>query len=240
MSDLSEFFVVPPPTFPLSLGEEGRSPRRHITILHAPVLRDGEVLVAVHTDRTWKRRSGKIERHGPTRIIAEGTWCHGDAGNVANGPDLLLAVRPGACWMASGGNGIGWWYWCRPDGTILRLCKADRESDPQGVAPFVRELVSLPEFPAVSVLREWLAAHESAFGGAPTPIPVVKSTSEMRTETIAAAGILPLRAAVGAVADANEAAQLTAEEQALLGTLARMEPARRRALLGELAERVRL
>jgi hypothetical protein len=238
------YYDATPPTFPLTLGEAGRLPRRLITIQHAPVLRDGEVLVVVYTDRTWKRRSGKIERFGPTRIIAEGTWAHGDAGNVANGPDMLLAVRPGACWSALGGNGVVWWFWCRPDRSVVRLCRQDRDDDPQGVAPLVRELVNLPDFPvdgyAVKV-REWLAAHEAAFGGAPTPLPTILSTSEERARLIGdATRALPLAAAVGAVHDADEAARLTPAEQALLVELTKMDPARRRVLLGELAERVRL
>lgn len=233
-------YDVSPPTFPLTLGEPGRG-RRLITIQHAPALREGEVLVAVRTDRTWKRRSGKIERHGPTRVIAEGMWAHGDAGNVAAGPDMLLAVRPGACWFYHGGDGVAWWGWCAADGTVREISKEQRESEPQTAAPFVRELVDLPDFPVVSKVRQWLAEHEAAYGAAAPPVPVIKSTSEQRAETIAAATrVLPLAAAVEAVKSSDEAARLTAEEESILGALSRMESVRRRILLGELAERVRL
>lgn len=235
-------FECSTPTFPLTLGEAGRG-RRLITIHHPPALREGEVLVAVFTNRDYTkwRRSGKIERHGPTRIIAEGSWAHGDAGATASGPDQLLAVRPGACWLAVGGDGVAWWGMCRADGTIHKMNVTERNDDPQTAAPFVRELVALPDFPPTSKWRAWLAEHEAAFGGAPTPIPTILSTSEERARTISdATRVLPLRAAVGAVFAADETARLTPEEQTLLTTLIGMDPTRRRALLGELAERVRL
>lgn len=162
------------PTFPLTLGEDGRG-RQLAKILAPPTLRPGEILVAVRTDRSYTaaRRSGKVDRFGPTRIIAEGRWAHGDAGRIASGPDLLMAVQPGSAWYSLGGDGVGIWSWVRPTGEVISLSATWRKANPQEAIPLLRELGALACLPPDTGWRSQLAELESQFGGAPAPVPEV-------------------------------------------------------------------
>lgn len=157
--------VESPTVFPLVLGETGRG-RNSVHILQAPRLRDGERLLLVQTSRkyTSSRLSGKIELYGPARVIAEGRWAHGDAGAIAHGPDMLLAVQPGAAIFAIGGDGIGHWTWVRPTGEMISVSSRWRDENPQAVMELLWELTALPDLPPEKGWRKQLAAIEARFG----------------------------------------------------------------------------
>lgn len=238
--------------YPLTLGEAGRG-RAPVTLIAPPALRAGEVLVLVRTDRSYTRhrRNGRITRYGPTRVVAEGAWAHGDAGNIASGPDQLLAVSPGACWFAVGGNGVGHWSWCRPSGEIVTLSGQQRDSDPQGSLPLLRELTALAAFPADSKWREKLAEYEASFGGGLAPAPSIESFSTREERRAVAAGTVLTRMDGRGVADhqrievagamggmgAIERPALLGTEEAILALLASLSVERRRIVLSYAAER---
>lgn len=157
--------IVQPPTVPLVLGESGRG-RNLVNILQAPRLREGEILLLVRTSRkyTSSRLSGKIELYGPVRVIAEGRWAHGDAGAICGGPDMLLAVQPGAAIFSFGGDSVGHWTWVRPDGEMISISSRFRDENPQEALALLRELTALPALPPEKGWRKQLAAIEARFG----------------------------------------------------------------------------
>jgi hypothetical protein len=243
------------PTFPLTLGEDGRG-RQFVKIHAAPVLRVGEVLTVVRTDRSYtsSRRSGRVERYGPTRVIAEGRWAHGDAGAICGGPDLLLAVMPGAAWFSVGGDGVGRWSWVRATGEVVSMTATWRKENPQEAIPFLQELGALPCLPPDKGWRSQLAELEAQFGGAPAPAPEILTQAEKAAADARQLASVSVPAGIGrgfveaavagrAIAGAASALldapsqTLTAEEEAVYTAIVGLPHDRRLLLLSTLKER---
>lgn len=133
------------PTFPLTLGEQGRG-RNLTTLIRAPRVDEGrgEALVAVWTSRHYKRGvGGTISAYWPAREIISGTWAHGGAGRLASGQDAIFAVKPGAVIAARGGDGILVYGWCPIGGDTWKTLRTDRaEENLQGSLGDLREIVA--------------------------------------------------------------------------------------------------
>lgn len=110
-ADAVGYFTIQVPTDPRTGKRPSHSPEQHI-VLTRPVPGQSGLLVRINTAGCYTRGShGAITLHwGSAEELTRGTWAHGDAGRLCDGPDAIWHVRGPALFsvVLAGGTGKGY------------------------------------------------------------------------------------------------------------------------------------